>query len=279
MKIPEKLLARLQLLGLDQTIYDNRVRKCILSKTKMNLETVPWYSHAYYIPEKFDNKNDYFVFDPVSIVPCLALNPQKNEKILDMCAAPGSKTFILSFLANNEARIVSNDIDRFRVRRLSHNVNKFHLSAEVRNLSGRKITEKYDKILLDAPCSGEGMVNKNRKLFKNWSDRRIKILSKKQKKLAEHAFTLLENGGVMVYSTCTFGPEENEAVIDHLLNKFNNAFVEDVDVRNIRYDSGVTEWNAKKFHDDVKKCIRIYPQHNNTGGFFVARVKKEDLNP
>ncbi|MBI2138684.1 hypothetical protein HYU13_03790, partial [Candidatus Woesearchaeota archaeon] len=176
MRIPEKLKQRLGKLGLDENIYGQRTRKCMLSKEKLSLEKVPWYEHAYYIPEDFKNKKDFFVFDPVSIVPCLALNPKKTDRVLDICAAPGTKTFILSFMTENETHIIANDISRFRARQLKGIINKYSLSAEVLNLSGRKITGSFDKILLDTPCSGEGMVNKRYKVFEHWSEKKIKLL-------------------------------------------------------------------------------------------------------
>lgn len=275
MQIPDKLKSRLQKLGLDESIYDNRVRKCILSREELSIERVPWFEQAYFIPDDFDNRKDHFIFDPVSLVPCLALDASKNDSMLDMCAAPGTKTFILSFLTDNEARIVANDIDRNRIKRLRYNVAKFNLSVEVMNLSGRKIAGSFDKILLDAPCSGEGMVNKKEKLFSHWSERRMKLLAKKQKKLIAHAFELLDSNGTLVYSTCTFAPEENEAVVDFLLNKYGNAKVGEIKIGNLNHASAISGWEGKEFNNQIKNCIRIYPHHNNTGGFFVAKIAKQ----
>lgn len=280
MQIPDKLKARLEKLGLGESIYDQRTRKCILSKKPLDLERVPWYGHAYFIDDKVDtlkrvtqHGSDEFIFDPVSLVPCLALEPKNQDKILDMCAAPGTKTFILSFLTENDAHVTANDISEQRVRRLKSVVNKYGLSVEVLNKSGRKLEGKFDKILLDAPCSGEGMVNKKKKLFDNWSEKKVKLLAKKQKKLIQHAFDMLTEGGTLVYSTCTFEPEENEAVVDHLLSKNDDARIVDIEVK-INHLQGLTNWTDKKYHDSLKKCVRIYPQHNMTGGFFVAKITK-----
>jgi len=215
----------------------------------------------------------FFIFDPVSLVPCLALDPGKKDRILDMCAAPGTKTFIISFLTDNEAKITANDISYYRVKRLKHNVNKFNLSAEVTNVSGRKIEGSFNKIILDAPCTGEGLVNKKEKIFSHWNEKRVKIFSKKQKKLISHAFEILEENGTLVYSTCTFGPEENECIVNFLLEKFSNVSVENIDV-NIKHENGLTKWEGQEFDESMKKCMRIYPVHNNTSGFFVAKIKK-----
>jgi tRNA (cytosine49-C5)-methyltransferase len=256
MHAPEKLKARLSKLGLDETIYDRRTKKCILSLSG-NLDKVPWYEHAYFVND--DDNKDSYVFDPVSLVPCLALDPQDDDHILDMCAAPGTKTFVLSFMS--KARIVANDINRMRVKRLNGVVKKYNINADVTNLSGRKITGSFNKILVDAPCSGEGMINKKEKLFRNWSENRIRLLSKKQKKLIVHAFDLLERHGTLVYSTCTFEPEENEEVVKFLLRKRKDAQLADINV------------NVKHVKT-LEKCYRIYPQHNDTGGFFVAKIVK-----
>jgi 16S rRNA C967 or C1407 C5-methylase (RsmB/RsmF family) len=88
-----------------------------------------------------------------------------------------------------------------------------------------------------------------------------------------HGFEILEDGGTLVYSTCTFEPEENELVVNALLDKYENAKIDDIDVA-IRHDSGIAEWNRKKLDESIRKCIRIYPQHNNTSGFFVAKIRK-----
>ena len=292
MNPPEKLVERLRKLGLDKVIYEQRSRKCILSHEKLNLEQVPWHEHAFYIDENFDadrtdvqstSYRQYYVFDPISLVPCLALEPKENESILDMCAAPGTKTYIISFLTNNKSRIIANDINKFRIRRLIANINRFHISAEVSVSSGRKLKGNYSRILLDAPCSGEGMVNKHKKMFSSWSEARIKILSKKQKKLIKSAFELLSeptfgkrqiSGGALVYSTCTFAPEENEEVVDFLLKKFKNAKLEKIEIQNLSCANGLSNWNGKQYSEEVSKCLRIYPYHNNTGGFFVAKIKK-----
>jgi len=268
MKIPEKLKERLHILGLSETIYDHRTRKCILSREKLNLEKVPWYPHAYFISEGFAGS---LIFDPVSIVPCLALDPRQKDKILDMCAAPGTKTYIMSFMTGNKADITANDIDSRRVMRLSANIKKYGINASVFNQSGRIVEGSFDKVLVDAPCSGEGMVNKKEKLFSHWSERRIKFLSKKQKKLISRGFEILRDEGTLVYSTCTFAPEENEAVVDFLLKKHGNAVVENVEA-GIKHANGLISWEGKEFDLRVSKCMRILP--GATAGFFVAKIRK-----
>jgi NOL1/NOP2/sun family putative RNA methylase len=201
------------------------------------------------------------------------LDPKPNDRILDMCAAPGTKTYIISFMTNNKASITANDIDRNRAMRLNANAKKYGIKCSILNQSGRTLEGNFNKILIDAPCSGEGMVNKKDKLFKHWSEKRIKFLAKKQKKLVNRGFDMLDDGGTLVYSTCTFAPEENEAVIDFLLAKNDNAQVADIDVP-IVHSKGVMEWNGVQFNENAKRCMRIYPNQNGTGGFFVAKIRK-----
>lgn len=269
MQIPAKLKERLSLLGISESIYDSRTRKCILSREKLSLEKVPWYPDAYFVPAGYETIS--MVFDPVSIVPCIALSPRKGDRILDMCAAPGTKTYIMSFMAGNAADITANDIDPQRVLRLNANIRRQGIRCNVTNQSGRTIEGAFNKILLDAPCSGEGMVNKKEKLFRSWSERRIRFLAKKQKKLISRAFMILESKGTLVYSTCTFAPEENEGVVDFLLKKNDNAEVLDIGVL-IPHTGGITSWDGKEFNAKVEKCMRIRPC--DTGGFFSAKIRK-----
>ena len=263
--IPSKLAERLSELGQDpEKIYSVRSRKAYLGEGN---EKVAWFPQASY-----DGWG--YRFDPISAIPVIALEPKKNEKILDMCAAPGTKTILIAEMTNNEAYIVSNDISKNRVMRLRENIEKNNISAIVTNVSGRIIKENFDKILIDAPCSSEGIINKKEKMFSTWSERRIKFLAKKQKKLISNAFNILNDNGILVYATCTFAPEENEEVVQFLLDKKSNAKLENIETKNITYSKGIIEWHGKKFSKEMKKCIRIYPYQNNTQGFFISRIRK-----
>ena len=154
--IPEKLAERLKELGEDaEKIYSIRTRKAFLGPGN---EKVSFFPSASY-----DGAG--YIFDPISAVPVISLEPKPSEKILDMCAAPGTKTIILAEITNNEAYIVANDISRSRILRLRENVDKYNISAIITNVSGRIIKENFDKILLDVPCSGEGIINKQKKVF------------------------------------------------------------------------------------------------------------------
>ncbi len=263
--IPEKLVERLIELGENpEDVYNSRTRKAYLGPGN---DKVPWFPDASY-------DGDGYVFDPISAVPVIALEPKPNEKILDMCAAPGTKTILISHLMGNSGNIVANDVSRNRLMRLKSNIEKYKINAEITTMSGRIISDKFDKILVDAPCSGEGIVNKKDKLFSVWSERRISFLSKKQKKLISNAFRILNENGILVYSTCTFAPEENEEVIQYILDKNDNAKLDSIDV-DAGHSAGLREWRSMKFADSMRRCMRIYPRHNSTSGFFVAKIRKQ----
>ncbi|MEK6817639.1 MAG: hypothetical protein AABX80_02450, partial [Nanoarchaeota archaeon] len=133
---------------------------------------------------------------------------------------------------------------------------------------------KFDKILLDAPCSGEGTMRSSAKTCLMWNPNTIKSLSKLQKKLFQKAFEILGEGGEMVYSTCTHAPEENEEVVDFALKEFKDQIeIEKINLP-VKCREGIIEWNDEKYDEKIKFCARIYPQDNNTEGFFIVKFKK-----
>jgi 16S rRNA C967 or C1407 C5-methylase (RsmB/RsmF family) len=132
---------------------------------------------------------------------------------------------------------------------------------------------EFDRILVDAPCSGTGTIRKSLKTLMMWNPNMIKRLSGTQKSLIDTAFKNLADGGTMVYSTCSLEPEENEEVVSTLLNKYDNAKVLDIDLE-IKRSSPVLEFNGKEYNKELKKALRIWPQDNNTEGFFVCKIKK-----
>ena len=133
----------------------------------------------------------------------------------------------------------------------------------------------FDKILLDAPCSAEGAIRKKWTITNQWNLNVIKILSRLQSKLINSAFTALKPGGTLVYSTCTLTPEEDERVISGLIERNSNAKVVPFKVPGLKSRAGVTSWSNETYDSSVKNCIRVYPQDNDTEGFFIAKVVKE----
>lgn len=280
--IPSAFSERLQNLGLDMSLYENYPRKAvhILNNEEKivnmaGLTRVPWAEHCYWTDEPKKIQDTYyrsvFVQDACSVVPVIALG--SADTVLDLCAAPGSKTL---HLARHARHVIAVDVDKNRVKRLEHNLKRFSIhNCTVIRADGRRLRLNgfVDKVLVDAPCSGEGMVGKLHKVMKVWSLKRIKRLQALQKRLVMHGFSLLKKGGILVYATCTIAPEENEAVIDYVLRK-KNVDIESISIEGLQYTSGLSHWGKTQFAPAVENAIRIYPHHNSTNAFFVAKLCK-----
>lgn len=224
----------------------------------------------------------YYVQEITSMMPILALQPGADDFILDLCAAPGSKTTQASSLMQNKGTIIANDLNIGRISILSANIERIGVTNTIITRHEglelckklQKLRMKFNKILVDAPCSGEGNIRLSPRTFLEWSEGLLNRLSNKQKKLAESAFELLKENGEMVYSTCTHSPEENEIVIQHLLDKFkDNIKIESISLP-IKTREGIAEWKNQKFSPEIKKAVRIYHQDNDLEGFFLCKMKK-----
>ena len=224
----------------------------------------------------------YYIQELASMLPAIALSPKQNELILDLCASPGSKTSQMASQINNSGTIIANDVKIERIKILASNLERCGVAdAIITREDGVALCEKlkeqglkFDKILLDAPCSGEGTMRSSPKTCLMWNSNTIKSLSKLQKKLFQKAFEILKEGGEMVYSTCTHAPEENEEVVDFALKEFKDKIkIEKINLP-VKCREGVVEWENKKYDKRVKFCARIYPQDNNSEGFFIAKFKR-----
>ncbi|MEM2121850.1 MAG: RsmB/NOP family class I SAM-dependent RNA methyltransferase [Candidatus Woesearchaeota archaeon] len=256
----------------------------VLERIKKNfvLERIPWYEYGYFysgqrrdIGNTLEHTLGYiYVQEAASMIPPIVLNPSEQDKVLDIAAAPGSKTTLLAEIMKNKGIIVANDPDYSRIKALSQNVQRIGATnVVITNQDGLSIRESFSKILLDAPCSGIGTIRKSPSTIEIYNVNMIKRLSKLQKKLIEHSFNILEREGVLVYSTCTLEPEENEAVINHLLKNHENAELERIRL-NIKSSPPILNFEGEYFDDRIENCLRIWPQDNNTDGFFVAKIIK-----
>jgi NOL1/NOP2/sun family putative RNA methylase len=263
------------------------IREILPQLSFLNLEPIPWYSDGFYVkqPSNLGNllvhkKGLIYLQESISMLPAIILAPQTTDKVLDLAAAPGSKTTHLAMLMKNQGLIVANDISKKRLKILVLNLIRMGvLNTVVINypgqVIGRLFPEYFDKVLLDTPCSLEGTIRNSPEILSNWKESTIKRLSYLQKGLIVSAFKSLKPNGVLLYSTCTFAPEENEVVINYLLQKYPKQVVcEPITINNLKSQEGLTQWEGKKFSDEVKNCIRIYPHENNTEGFFLAKLKK-----
>lgn len=243
---------------------------------------IPWCKEGFWIKgERTDLGNllehslgYFYVQEAASMIPPIILNPEEEDLILDLAAAPGSKTTQMAAMMNNKGLIIANDIKYDRLKALSINLQRLGILNTIITLrSNYSFKEmKFDKILLDTPCSGSGAIRKSLKTIKIWNQNMLIKLSGEQKKLILNAFDSLNENGVLVYSTCSIDPEENEAVINFLLNN-RNAKLEKINI-DIKKSEVILNYEKEHFNDEIKKCLRIWPQDNNTEGFFVAKIRK-----
>jgi tRNA (cytosine49-C5)-methyltransferase len=224
----------------------------------------------------------YYIQEISSMLPPLALNPKPGDLVLDLFASPGSKTTQIAARMENSGALIANDLKIDRISILVTNLEKAGVTncvvtkKDALSLCSqlKKADYKFDKILLDVPCSGEGTLRSSPKTFQIWNENVVKSLSKKQKKFFEAAIPLLKKGGTIIYSTCTHAPEENESVVSFALENFPLK-LESLTLP-IKCRQGITKWKDKTFHSGVKKACRIYPQDNDSEGFFVSKFTLQE---
>ncbi|MDP8253726.1 MAG: RsmB/NOP family class I SAM-dependent RNA methyltransferase [Candidatus Kaelpia aquatica] len=260
-----------------------------LKKKNIKVKNVSWYKDAFILlkPElnKFAKTDLYFngkvyVQNLSSMLPPLILKPSSSDYVLDLTAAPGSKTTQMAAMMGNRGRILAFDKDPVRFEKLAANL-RFQgvVNTELENEDAigiwRDHFEEFDKILLDAPCSAEGRFNVSKaKTYRYWNQMRVKRMAKKQKSLIRTAFEALKPGGLLLYSTCTFSPEENESVVNYLIRKYPACCkIEPVNlgIKNILPALG--SWNGVDFAKGIKNCIRVIPGELMEG-FFIALLRK-----
>ncbi len=220
----------------------------------------------------------YYIQEVCSMMSVIALDPNPGDFVLDLFASPGSKTTQMASKMNNEGTIIANDLKIGRISILVSNLEKCGVTNTIVTRKDAialcatlsKSNFKFDKILADVPCSGEGTIRSSPKTFIMWNPKVINNLSKMQKKFIAFAFRCLKVGGSLVYSTCTHAPEENEEVLDFALKNFP-VKVESISLP-LKCRQGITKWNNESFSKEVEKSCRIYPHDNNSEGFFVSKL-------
>ena len=227
----------------------------------------------------FDTSQIY-IQNPSSYLPCLALNPQPGESVLDLAAAPGGKTLLLCTLMKNEGRLAAVEAVRSRFFKLQANLKRYGSKitrtylADGRSI-GRKVPARFDRVLLDAPCSGEARIHQtDPDSWQYWQPRKIREQSRKQYGLIRSAFDSLRPGGEMVYCTCSFAPEENEAIVSDFLNQQPAALLEEIEIPFSGFQPGLSSWNEKEFHAEIEKTVRVIPD-SLCDGFYLARIRKQ----
>lgn len=261
-----------------------------LEKQSWVLKEIPWCREGFWVEHK-EGRRDigntiehqlgyFYVQEAASMIPPIVLDPKPGEVILDMCAAPGSKSSQIAQYMQNNGILIANDYQYIRLQPLGINLQRMGIKNSIVTLmEGRFFKNsniKFDRILVDAPCSGTGTIRKSLKTVSIWNPDVIRRLGGQQKQLIETAFSILKENGTLVYSTCSVEPEEDEEVIDFLLNKYKNAKLEEIKL-NIKQSEPILEFEGKTYSEEIKKCLRIWPQDNDTEGFFVSKiVKKSD---
>ena len=247
-----------------------------------SIENVPYGYKVLNIASNLGSSHEYlqgyyYIQNYASMLPAIVLNPNPGDTVIDMCAAPGSKATQLAQIMGNEGILHLIDRNQNRIPALRTNIdrmgvlNSIILNYDSKNLS--KLNIKADKILLDAPCTGEGLINQDpsRKKSKSLSD--ISKMSKIQVELLKSGLSSLKSGGTLVYSTCSIGPEENEVVVDKALKDKENF-----EILKMPYQFGVNgllEYNGKTFTRNIVNAQRLYPHLHETIGFFMCLIVKK----
>ncbi|MBD3303866.1 NOL1/NOP2/sun family putative RNA methylase [Candidatus Woesearchaeota archaeon] len=249
------------------------------------IKEIPWCKEGLFVEHKegrLDAGNTvehalgyYYVQEAASMIPPIVLDPKPGEIVLDVCAAPGSKSSQIAQYMQNKGVLIANDVVGQRLAALGINLQRCGVSnTVVTQMKGERIKGySFDKVLLDAPCSGTGTIRKSIKTIKWWNPKTVTSIAGMQKRLILNSFDLLKKDGVMVYSTCSLEPEENEGVVDYLLRNREDAELVEINL-DINRGSPVLEFEKTKYNPSIKKCLRLWPQDNDTEGFFVAKIKK-----
>jgi NOL1/NOP2/sun family putative RNA methylase len=266
-----------------------KVRELVerLKNKGWKLRPVPWCEEGFWVdykPMAIGNTIEhflgyYYAQEPASMIPPLVMELEPGQVILDMAASPGSKTGQIAGLIKDDGLIMANDVRIDRTSILKYNMQRIGAKSVIVTRrdanSYAKNENAFDRVLIDAPCSGEGVIRKNPYVAVQWNHKSITKFSGPQRRLIISAYKCLKPGGVMAYSTCSLAPEENEEVVDFLL-KNTNAVVEQAIVKDLKTRQGITKWMDRTYDESVKHCLRVYPQDNDTEGFFIAKIRKGD---
>ncbi len=255
-------------------------------------QPVPWCENGFYIDAQARPGKQpayytglYYPQEPSAMTPAEALDAQPGETVLDLCAAPGGKTTQIASAMGGEGLLVANEIVKSRAAVLGSNLERMGVkNALLLNVFPEHLNhgfyERFDRILVDAPCSGEGMFRKDPAVRTEWSPERVTACAARQEKILETIDKLLKPGGTLVYSTCTFAPEENEQVVEQLVQTGRYEVVP-ISMQGIP-TTGLAE-NTRTGMQDVTGTMRIWPQYSSGEGHYTAKLIKtasaEDAAP
>ncbi len=217
------------------------------------------------------------VQEEIALTAVRLLDPQPGDRILDLCAAPGGKMAQIALQMGEDGVVVANEVQVPRLASLRTTIERLGLLNVVStNQDGRFLEflpHSFDRVLLDAPCSGEGTLRKRKPQARGeWRAGYSQYVASVQCQLLERALQLVKPGGRIVYSTCTFAPEENETVLERVLG--DRGYVEPVPIPELTAMPGLRQWQGQTFREDIANAQRYFPHFNNTGGFFVAAIRR-----
>ena len=297
--IPEEFEQRMrQLLGEEYaafaSAYDrprnvglrfNSLKTEQLPALPFSLSPVPWAENGYYYDPSqrpglhpYHEAGLYYLQEPSAMAPAGLLAPQVGERVLDLCAAPGGKTTQLAARMKNEGLLICNEIHPKRAAILSRNIERMGIScAVVLNEHPARLAENFtgyfDRILVDAPCSGEGMFRKEEAAVTDWSEETVAMCANRQREILHSAAQMLKPGGRLVYSTCTFSPEEDEGTVQTFLTE--HPEFEILPVESPFFAHGRPDWVENGDHNLLHTC-RLWPHRLAGEGHFAAVLQKKD---
>ena len=250
-----------------------------------DIRPIPWIENGfYYDGDKVQAAKHpyyfaglYYLQEPSAMTPANRLPVEPGDKVLDVCAAPGGKATELGAKLQGQGVLVANDISNSRAKGLLKNIEVFGIgNVLVLSEEPGKIEdyfpEYFDKILIDASCSGEGMFRKDKKMVKAWEEHGPEFFAKIQRSIVTQAARMLKPGGMILYSTCTFDPEENEGTIEYLMEQYPEFIIKDI-VPYEGFAPGKPEVTESK-SEDFKKTVRIWPHKLQGEGHYVALLQK-----
>lgn len=250
------------------------------------LKEVPWCKNGFYY-EKSEKPAKhpyyfaglYYIQEPSAMTTASLLPIEEGDVVLDLCAAPGGKSTELAAKLKGTGLLVTNDISNSRAKALLKNIEIFGVgnalvTSEPPNELAKRFPAFFDKILIDAPCSGEGMFRKQNNMTKAWESNGVDLFVGLQRSILKEAVMMLKPGGTIIYSTCTFSKEENEQSIEYLLSLDDSLSIEELPLIE-GFDKGHPEWGLTN-NEELTKCRRLWPHRIEGEGHFVAMVKKAE---
>ncbi len=305
--LPEKYLKNMEdLLGEDLPAYLRCLQEKKLSGLRVNtlktsveefrkispfeLSPVPWTKNGFYVSDEtrpgkhpYYYAGLYYLQEPSAMLPAQLLPIEPGDRVLDLCAAPGGKSTELAARLNGTGTLYANDISASRAQALLKNIELFGVrNAVILSEDPERLKDRFegffDKILIDAPCSGEGMFRKDPAVIRSWIEHGNAFYVKLQKSITAAALKMLKPGGMLLYSTCTFSPLEDEDIVLHMLDLDPDLTIVDCSGFYEGFSGGMPE-KAERPDPALRGCIRVFPHEVRGEGHFAALLQKRESGP